>query len=119
MATDTRTVVFTSLFALISGLAAWFMHVQPSQLGIPKDFDSAVASAKLPNGVNIKTEYTGIVVVDKVLTFLVTAFIYGSAGWDRTFQLHQIYFLVTILPVLAVWNAEALRSRNKWAILSL
>jgi hypothetical protein len=119
MSLSTRTLGFTSLFALISVLGAWFMRVEPAMMGIPKDFDKYITAATLPNAVPLKTTYTGIEAVDKTLAFFVAAFIFGSAGWDRGIQLQQIYFLVAILPVLAIWNVEAFRKRNKGSILSL
>jgi len=103
----------TLILAAICGLCTWMMRVRTILEGFPVDFNEDVFEHKrLSNGLPLKTNYTGVMPVDSLLSMLVAAFIPGSAGLSRPFQLQQIYFLAQFSAVIFVNTVESHRSRN-------
>jgi hypothetical protein len=67
----------------------------------------------------LKRTYTGIGPIDEYLVFLTAVFMPGLRGWDRNFQYLQIYFLGHLVQPIAIWTAEANRSRNALTLIAL
>ncbi|GAP83090.1 putative FAD binding domain-containing protein [Rosellinia necatrix] len=110
--------LYVLIFAVASALAAWLMRIETGIKGIPVDFVENVEARVYPNGMPMRTRYTGIEAVDSGLLFLVAAFIAGPLGWDEGVRLHQLHFLVQFFAVIAVWNVEACRMRHSWKLIS-
>jgi hypothetical protein len=100
-------------FALLSAAGLWFMRISPALSDAPVGFLDIVTAGVHPNGVAIKKHYTGLKPLDEGLSFLVSAFLPGSAGWNETFYWQQLHFLIQIAVVIAVMNVEACRERNR------
>ena len=101
-----------AFFGVLSAAGLWFMRISTVLNDAPVGFLDIVASGTHPNGVVIKITYTHLKPVDEVLSFLVAAFLPGTAGWDEVFYWQQVHFLVQIGSLLAIMNVEACRTRN-------
>jgi len=83
----------------------------------PVGFLDVVQSGAHPNGVPIKKNYTGLGLLDEGISFLVTAFMPGAAGWNETFYWQQVHFLLQFGVMGAIMNVEACRERNRGSVL--
>ena len=101
------------IFAVLSAWGLWVFRIAPGVYKFPVGLYDLLDAGVLPNGQPIKKHYTGLGPVDKILTLLVTVFIYGPAGWNEQFYWQQLNFLLQITPIAAVMNAEACRERNR------
>lgn len=95
------------------------MRIETGIKGIPVNFVEQVEARTYPNGMPMRTHYTGIEVIDSSLLFLVAAFLAGPLAWDEGVRVQQLHFLVQFFAVIAVWNVEACRTRNSWKLISL
>ncbi|KAI0468085.1 hypothetical protein F4859DRAFT_491537 [Xylaria cf. heliscus] len=110
--------LFVTLFAIFAAGAAWLMRIETQMKGLPVNFNDNVMAKVYPNGMPMRTHYTGIEAVDTGLLFLVAAFVAGPLAWDEGVRLHQMHFLVQFFAVVAVWNIEACRARHSWKLVS-
>ncbi|RYC61703.1 hypothetical protein CHU98_g4500, partial [Xylaria longipes] len=110
--------LFVTIFAVSAALAAWLMRIETGIKGIPVNFVENVEAKVYPNGMPMRTRYTGIEAIDNGLLFLVAAFVAGPLAWDEGVRLHQLHFLVQFFAVIAVWNVEACRARHSWKLVS-
>ncbi|KAI0538861.1 hypothetical protein GGR58DRAFT_466988 [Xylaria digitata] len=110
--------LYVLIFAVTSAGAAWLMRIETGIKGIPLNFVEQVDARTYPNGMPMRTRYTGIEAIDSGLLFLVAAFVAGPLGWDEGVRLQQLHFLVQFFGVIAVWNIEACRSRHSWKLVS-
>jgi hypothetical protein len=67
----------------------------------------------------LRQQYTGIELLDIGLSFFVAVFLPGAAGFDAAYQIQQIYFMFSLVPLLAVMSVEAGRTYNGWTVISL
>lgn len=111
--------LFVTIFAVSAAVAAWLMRIETGIKGIPVNFVENVEAKVYPNGMPMRTHYTGIEAIDNGLLFLVAAFVAGPLAWDEGVRLHQLHFLVQFFAVIAVWNVEACRARHSWKLVSL
>ena len=104
-------------FVVMSCMGLWFMRIYPSINEFPVGLFDMLDSGVLHNGRPLKKHYTGIGMVDEVLSLLVAVFIYGPAGWNNVFFWQEVHFLIQISAVIAVMSVEACRGRNSgsWA----
>ncbi|KAI0438141.1 hypothetical protein F4803DRAFT_536052 [Xylaria telfairii] len=118
--TTTRpyNALFVTIFAVSAAVAAWLMRIETGIQGIPVNFVENVEAKVYPNGMPMRTHYTGIEAIDNGLLFLVAAFVAGPLAWDEGVRLHQLHFLVQFFAVIAVWNVEACRARHSWKLVS-
>lgn len=100
---------FVALFFLsLSALAAKEMRLGQVSAAITKPMEVVVNSLNFPdNKGRLRESYTGIAQLDFGLRFLVAAFLPGVAGWDKNFQIQQIYFLVSFFSIISIWSVEA------------
>jgi hypothetical protein len=109
---------FAAIFFLsLSILAAKEMRLSEAASAISEPNEAVVNSLAFPdNKYRLQKTYVGIAPLDFGLRFLVVAFLPGVAGWDRGFQIQQMYFLVSFFPIIAIWSVEAGRKRNVLAL---
>ncbi|KAI0868939.1 hypothetical protein GGS24DRAFT_494166 [Hypoxylon argillaceum] len=110
--------LYVLIFAVASVYAGWLMRIETGIKGIPVNFVEQVEARTYPNGMPMRTHYTGIEVIDSSLLFLVAAFLAGPLAWDEGVRVQQLHFLVQFFAVIAVWNVEACRTRNSWKLIS-
>lgn len=112
---------FAAIFFLsLSILAAKEMRLGEVASAMSEPIEAVVKSLAFPdNKYRLQETYVGIAPLDFGLRFLVVAFLPGVAGWDRGFQIQQMYFLVSFFPIIAIWSVEAGRKRNVLALTSL
>jgi hypothetical protein len=113
--TGTRpyNALLISFLAILASLGAWFMRITTFLNDAPAGFLDVVAAGAHPNGILIKEGYTGLKHVDKGLSFLVSAFLPGAAGWNEAFYWQQFHFLLQLTAIFAIMNVEACRERNR------
>jgi hypothetical protein len=78
-------------------------------------------SVSLPGGLEVplRQVYTGLQPVDRILQSLVTVFLPVVANISRPEQsLQGLYFLASLLPIIAILTIEGYRPRNKWTLLA-
>jgi hypothetical protein len=78
-------------------------------------------SVSLPGGLDVplRQVYTGLGPVDRILQTLVTVFLPVVANISRPEQpLQGLYFLASLLPVIAILTVEGYRPRNRWTLLA-
>lgn len=106
-------------FASLSILAAYGMRFGQAASAVSEPMEAVANSLTFPdNKVRLREKYTGIAPLDYGLRFLVAAFLPGVAGWDKGFQLQQIYFLFSFFPIISTWSVEAGRKGNTLALTS-
>ncbi|KAF2124262.1 hypothetical protein P153DRAFT_302912 [Dothidotthia symphoricarpi CBS 119687] len=103
----------TGLFILCSVGGLLFMRIATVLNDVPRGFFDLVAASHLPNGVAIKKHFTGIGPLDNGLSFLVTAFITGSAKLHEPFYWNQVHFIIQFMATIVVMNVEACRERHR------
>ena len=107
-------------FLLLPLLAVKEMRLSKSASAVSEAVEVVVNSLKFPdNNYRLRENYTGIAPLDSGLRFLVVAFLPGVAGWDKGFQIQQIYFLFSFFPIISIWSIEAGRKRSSLALTSL
>lgn len=99
--------------ALLSAAGAWFMRIAVALNNAPVGFLDVIAAGAHPNGTPIKKDFTGLRYLDEGLSFLVSAFLPGSAGWNEAFYWQQFHFLMQLTTIIAILNVEACRERNR------
>jgi hypothetical protein len=104
--TRPHNALLLTSFALLSAAGLWFMSINTYLHDAPVGFTSLLAAGEHPNGLRIKTRYTGVVSLDTWLSFLVTAFIPGTAAWNEAWYWQQMHFLTQLGGVIAVMNVE-------------
>ena len=82
------------------------MSINTYLYSAPVGFTSILATGAHLNGARIKNDYTGLVPLDTWLSFLVTAFLPGTAGWNEAWYWQQVHFLVQIGGVVGVMGVE-------------
>ncbi|OAL56022.1 FAD-binding domain-containing protein [Pyrenochaeta sp. DS3sAY3a] len=107
----------TLFFVGLTCLAYWGMHIRTA--GIQAEWTNVIAVGFGKGRPHLKKAYTGNVSVDEVMQFLVSSFLPGVAAWDPSFYLLQLYFLVSLFPIISVWTVEACRKRHSMALVSL
>ncbi|KAJ5841870.1 hypothetical protein N7534_011700 [Penicillium rubens] len=78
-------------------------------------------SVLLPGGVEapLRQVYTGLGPVDLILKILVTIFLPAVSNFSTPEQpLQVLYFLASMMPIIAIWTVEGFRPRNKWTLLA-
>ncbi|KAF3765745.1 hypothetical protein M406DRAFT_351140 [Cryphonectria parasitica EP155] len=100
------------LFTTLGCAGLWLMRIEPSMNDVPIAFEQQVETAKLGDGSALRTSYTGIGLLDHILSFLVLAFAAGPLGLDPAVRLQQLHFLLNFFSFLCIWNIEAYRPRN-------
>ncbi|KOS47250.1 hypothetical protein ACN38_g1738 [Penicillium nordicum] len=78
-------------------------------------------SVPLPGGVEapLRQVYTGIGAVDLILKVIVTIFLPAVANFSTPEQpLQVLYFLASMMPIIAIWTVEGFRPRNKWTLVA-
>jgi hypothetical protein len=112
-------LLFVLVFAGFAGGGLYVLRVVPALEKMPVNFDRIVASGVFENGLPLKRTYTGIALLDFGLSFFVTAFMAGPAGWDDGVRLQQIHFILSFFAVVSIWTVESFRTRNRWRVISL
>jgi hypothetical protein len=102
-----------TVFVLLSVAGAWFMRISLVLYDAPVDLLGTYEVGKHPNGTPIRKDYTGLKHLDEGVSFLVTVFLPGSAGWNETFYWQQFHFLLQLTGLVAIMNVEACRERNR------
>ena len=78
-------------------------------------------SVSLPGGIEVplRQVYTGFQPVDLILQSLVTVFLPVVTNISRPEQpLQGLYFLASMLPIIAILTVEGYRPRNQWTLLA-
>lgn len=78
-------------------------------------------SVLLPGGVEapLCQVRTGLRPVDLILKILVTIFLPAVSNFSTPEQpLQALYFLASMMPIIAIWTVEGFRPRNKWTLLA-
>lgn len=78
-------------------------------------------SVLLPGGVEapLRQVYTGLGPVDLILKILVTIFLPAVSNFSTPEQPFQVlYFLGSLMPIIAILTVEGFRPRNKWTLLA-
>jgi hypothetical protein len=111
-----NTVLLTT-FALISMAGAWFMRISPVLNDAPVGFNDMIEFGVHPNGVPMKKNFTGLSYLDNWFSFLVAAFLPGSAGWNEVYYWQQFHFLPQVIALIAIMTVESCRERNQGSLL--
>jgi hypothetical protein len=107
---------------------AWLGHRQLRTAGTENGTWALVRQA-MKNGsiplmedthVPLRRMYTGLPSTDLILQALVTFFSPAVANFSRPEQpLQVLYFLASIVPLMAIFTVEGYRPRNKWTLLAI
>lgn len=106
-------------FLSLSAVGYYGMHIWPASVGFDVKMRDALVEGIYFPGHQLKTRYTGVAAVDQLLTPLSFFFMPGVSGLDPSHRVLQIYFLMSLFPLIAVWSVEACRKRNAMTLLSL
>lgn len=100
-------------FISLSALAVKEMRLSDAAAAVNDHMPAVVGSRIFPDKKHhLREHYTGIASLDYGLQFLVAAFLPGAAGWDKGFQIQQIYFLVSFFAIIVTLSVEAGRKGN-------
>ena len=107
-------------FLTLSVLALKEMRLSTTASAVSAPLEGVVNSLTFSHTkYRLREKYTGIEPLDLGLRYLVAAFLPGVAGWDKGFQIQQIYFLVSFFPIIAIMSVEAGRKRSDGSWTSL
>ena len=111
----------TASFLALSAIGIYHFQYLPAHLKIPLNFEDILRNKHLNvpyQHISIPQRYTGIQSIDSFIAVYVTAFAHGPLRLDEHAYWQQLYFLVGIFPILAVWTVEANRERNRGTVIS-
>lgn len=108
----------TLVFVVLAVVAAFEMRIREPVSGFNAAMEDALKSGAY-EGRPVLTRYTGVSGIDLFLQVLVTAFLPGTIGLDKGFQIMQAYFLVAFFPVISILCVESARKGNRWSLISL
>lgn len=115
-------IIYAAFFFL-----AWMGNRQLWTAGKVNGTWSFVREAVLARSISIPGEasvplrqvYTGLQPIDRILQSLVTVFLPTVANTSRPEQpLQSLYFLASLLPILAIFTVEGYRPRNRWTLVA-
>jgi hypothetical protein len=105
--------IFAGVFITLSILATYLIRVAAVQSGVSEKMEHVTTINRFTeHPMPLRTTYTGVVPIDKGLSFLVAAFMNGASGWDEGFFVFTAYFLVSFFAIVSVWAVESCRERN-------
>lgn len=120
MNTSSPNKYWPTAFVALAALGFWYMRIDPSLHDVPRNYLPLLKAGTLPDGSTpLRLHYTGVAALDAVLPWLVLAFAAGPLRLDPAVRLQQMHFLVQFASVLAIWNIEAYRPRNRGRIIAL
>ncbi|KAL7268907.1 hypothetical protein RUND412_008446 [Rhizina undulata] len=103
----------SSLFVALAALSYRCMHMAAARNGFWEVVENAVKARFYENeGIPLRNTFTGFEGVDEMLTTLVTAFTPSTEVFDEGYSLFSRQFIVTLLPIVAIWNIESKRWGN-------
>ncbi|KAL7272110.1 hypothetical protein RUND412_005105 [Rhizina undulata] len=103
----------SSLFVALAALSYRCMHMATARNGFWELIENAAKARFYENeGIPLRNRFTGFESVDEMLTTLVTAFTPTTEVFDEGYSLFSRQFIVTFLPVVAIWNIESKRWGN-------
>lgn len=117
----TQRWTLTLVYACMSVVAFYLLQLSPPSKAADTHMQEVMKGRDwrwADHDTVLRRHYTGIAPLDFGLSFLVAAFFYGVAGWNKGIQLQQGNFIVNFFAVLVVWSVESCRARNGWAIIT-
>lgn len=66
----------------------------------------------------LRGSYTGVESIDKILATLVTFFLPTITSTRQEQPLQLLYFLSSMLPLIAIFTVEGYRQKNRWSLIS-
>ncbi|RYO92262.1 hypothetical protein DL762_001711 [Monosporascus cannonballus] len=104
---------------IASRVSNWLMRLEPTSEGALAAYSAEVDARVLPGGTPLETRHTWIWAVDWMLTFMVAAFLPGTAGPDGGMRLRQSYLLLQLGSMVGLLAIKASRVKNRRRALSL
>ncbi|KAL7265832.1 hypothetical protein RUND412_011641, partial [Rhizina undulata] len=106
-----------SLFAGLLALAIRTMHVAGARNGTIEMIAKVVRDQFFEDeGIPMKNTFTGIGFVDHILARVVAVFQPSTEVFDEASSLFTRQFIVTLLPVIAIWTIECRRMGNTFTV---
>lgn len=110
------TLLTTAMLTVLSITAAYLIRVAAIHSGLSDDMEKIAQTHRfIDRDIALRSDYTGIALVDQGIGTLIAAFMGGPAGWDVGFQVQMAYFLVSFFSVISIWTVESVRKRNEAA----
>jgi hypothetical protein len=69
-------------------------------------------------GGSLRESYTGVKSVDKILMTLVSIFLPAITSPRQEQPLQLLYFLSSMLPLIAIFTIEGYRQKNRWSMIA-
>ena len=103
-------------FAMIAFFAFRLLFVAGKVNGTWSFVGEALLSQSIGEmNMDLRQSYTGVPSIDKILKSLVTIFLPATGNPSNPEQpLQLLYFLSSMLPLIAIFMVEGYRERNKW-----
>jgi hypothetical protein len=106
--TSSRSWPAILIFLSLSVFGLKEMHLSKPAVAVRQPLQAVVESLVFPDQeIELRETYTGIPALDLVFRKLAAVFLPGVAGWDKSLQIQQIYFLFSFFPIVAVLSVEA------------
>lgn len=67
---------------------------------------------------SLRESYTGVASIDKILTTLVSIFHPAITSPHQEQPLQLLYFLSSMLPLIAIFTIEGYRQKNRWSMIA-
>lgn len=115
------TLLLLATYLVLALIARHFLFTAGNSNGTFGLIREALVQGVVPGGeAPIRRSYTGLAGIDKLLGFLVTMFlpaVDGAVGPQQTVQL--MYFMSTLVPLLAIMILEGFRPRNSLTLVAM
>lgn len=107
-------------YIILAWLAFRLLFVAGKENGTWALIRDAVIQRAIPGmDVPLRQDYTGVQSVDRIMQVVVTMFFSTVTSPSPQQVVQIVYFLSTVLPVVAIFTVEGFRPRNKWTLLAL
>ncbi|KAJ5112244.1 hypothetical protein N7532_000289 [Penicillium argentinense] len=107
------------LLAALSFLAYQLLFEAGRENGTFSQVREAVINSSIgESGLNLKPSYTGFLPIDRILKTLVAIFLPAVTSSNPEQPLQLIYFLSSMLPLIAVFTVEGYRRKNRWTAIA-
>lgn len=107
------------VFAVLAVVASWLLSGALRTNGTLALVREAIVNGQIDslNG-DLRRYYTGISSIDKILVILVTIFLPAISSNRQEQPLQLLYFLASMLPLIAIFTIEGYRQKNKWSLIA-
>jgi len=106
-------------FAVLAVVASWLLSGALRTNGTLALVREAIVNGQIDGSDgDLRRYYTGISSIDRILVILVTIFLPAISSNRQEQPLQLLYFLASLLPLIAIFTIEGYRQKNRWSLIA-